>query len=181
MSAAPTHTDNLTDIMEFSREKINEGDYLKLCSFLKNLHSEKADETPASIDITDLNITFEFETYRGKKITLKINQSKKIIYRGSKPNQKMLSGSLQGSEFHKEESELVEQIQNIRKMYGMRNIVRGIEGFPTETFKSNVEYQKYLNARINDDKDVETDELDDCREWNDTYYMSVLLGLDDII
>jgi hypothetical protein len=154
------------------REKMNEGDYMKLATFLKTLHA--ANETIRVWDDTThrLNYELEYDTTKNKHFVIKISHVRRIRYHGPKPNATLVTGTLNGVEFTDTcLNELAQRLNRITFVYGIKNIKRQIEDLGFEEHTTFEEFKKYVNAR-------ECPDDPDDAEFNDNYYIQTLIGCD---
>ena len=173
------NTTNYSDILDFSKDKVPEGDYLKLANFLKTLHQENQ-QTIVSEDTIEINLVLKFETYRGKKHTLKINKIHKTCFERSSSetssSQTKLFGSLDNIPFEDEEDELFKQWKIFFDYYGVKNIKRSMMGADIEHFKTLGEFKKYLEERTEDfEQDIEI------IAYSSNYLYGCLLGMFNIL
>jgi hypothetical protein len=173
MSAAST-TEIYGDILEMGREKMKEGDYMKLATFLKTLHDTTTAKTPEIFVQRTYphNFVLEYDTLKGKHYELKISEVTRVRYRGPKPDDTYITGMLNGEAFTNiDANTIICRIIRIIGFYGMKNIKRQIDGMDFEEYANFEKYKLDVNTRENPD---EPDDVEFCRSW----YVRTLIGCD---
>ena len=172
-------TENFSDILDFSKEKLSEGDYIKLADFLKNIHtfSEKIVRHKSSKDI---NAVLEFDTYKGKHYVIKVDTFETLYFTGDTENETAFIGSINDVPFRYGMWEL-RRIWSARiNFHGAKNIKRTLMGSDIETFRNMKDFRTYLQERNDDEKD-EDDEEEDVNEWGNEYVTGLLFGFYDYV
>ena len=171
MSAAST-TEIYGDILEMGREKMNEGDYMKLATFLKTLHAANEKIKVLREETHHINYVLEYDTTKNKHFVIKISSVKRVIYHGPKQNDTLVTGTLNGVEFTGVElEELVMRIKRITFLYGIKNIKRQIDDLGFEEHATFEEFKNYVNVRENPEDPEDT-------EFCDMFYVQTLIGCD---
>lgn len=167
-----------SDVLDTGREKMNEGDYLKLAQFLSSLYKTKEQsEILSEFDIL-INIKVEFKTNKGKSYDIKIDKCHKIVYRDPKPNDFILYGSINGEEFIMDKKKLANKFRKILIMYGMKEICQTLEDNEPLEFKTfnkfkthSMEVDKLINYDSDEDEEIE------CDEYPVDWYITCLFGI----
>ena len=139
-----THVDNLSDLLELGEKTLNEGDYLKLATFLKGL-KDSAKPAPTRITTRNMEITLEFDTMGGHQMRICIDSVRTIIYPGATPNQEIILGSINGTPLEIEERPFVEKVELIYRLYGMKNIKRSTSMCEPHTFENVGKFKEWHN------------------------------------
>lgn len=166
---------NYSEILDFGKEKLKEGDYLKLASFLKSL--TEPEEIIRELK-NPLNIQIKFETFKGKHYELHIQEEIRVLYKGSKPNETYYSGTCNGVPFRMEEDDFLLQWKNRCNFYGLKNIQRSFFDEEIETFSGLGEFKKHLHERweLEIDDSHNDDDEDPC-SYQLGFVIALLFGI----
>lgn len=138
-----THVDNLSDLLELGEKTLNEGDYLKLATFLKGL-KDSAKPVPIRITTKTIELTLEFDTLGGHQMNICIDTVRTIIYPGDTPNQEIILGSINGTPLEMEQRPFVEKVKLIYHLYGMKNIKRSTSLCEPHTFENIGKFKEWF-------------------------------------
>jgi hypothetical protein len=171
-----SNTETYGNILALGHDTMNEGDYLQLATFLKNLH--KTNEAPEIMSKTSYsrNIGVKYETYKSNRIyEIKINTVTKIWYRG-RGSTIMIVGTVDDTPFELDDDTFID-LWNCRLTFlGAKNIRRSMDGIE-ETFETQGDFIKYVKQREKDTiLEEDLADYDPC--LRDTYYTRCLLGCD---
>jgi hypothetical protein len=170
-----SNTETYSDILDLGREKMNEGDYLQLATFLKNLH--KTNEAPEIIYYNSYirNIIVKYQTYKSKHTyEIKINTVTKTVYRGPTRDMILVIGTVNDIPFELVEDDFIDLWNRRITFLGAKNIKRSIDGIE-ETFETYGDFIKYIKQREKDT--IPKDELEDYDgDFGDKYYIRCLFG-----
>lgn len=178
-----TITESYSDVLECGREKMSEGDYLKLATFLGNLHKDNSDFRIVKEDIHLPNTVIEFDTIKDSHCVIKINRLRTVCYAGSKPQEEFISGSVNDVCFTNVlQKDFLLQWGRRIGFYGMKNIKRSTENGNVEEFKHFGRFKRYCKVRDicleGEDSENEGDPNDS--EFIAIYYIKILFGIDHI-
>lgn len=167
------------EILDVGREKLSEGNFLKLATLLQNIHKEQT-RTESEIVLTRIipvNIRVEFDTHNGKHCVVVIDSHKTEYMRGSTPNREYVSGTLNGISFtDRDEVEFITYLERFKRFYGMKNIVRKMDIYDEETFTTFGKFRKYMREREADDM-CDSDDEDDGGCYQDAWVIRNIFGL----
>lgn len=177
-----TITEIYSEVLDLGRDKMTEGDYLKLASFLGDLHKKK-DEPQQSIfreDVSSSRIVVEFDTLKGKHYVINITEYRHVIYTGPKPNEKFISGTVNDEPFtNMSDHDFYKKWMRLIGFYGCKNIKRSSGDVDVEKFQSFGRFKRHCSERdmaLNaEDSDAEEEHDSD---YNPSYYIAVLFGVD---
>lgn len=178
-----TITEIYSEVLDLGRDKMTEGDYLKLASFLGDLHKKK-EEPPQAIFrevVSPLRIVIEFDTLKGKHYVITINQIRRVVYVGPKPNEKFISGTVNDEPFtNMLDEDFRKKWSQLIGFYGIKNIKRS-SGDGVEEFVSFGRFKKHCKDRdiaLNaEDSEAEEEHLS-VMDYNPSYFIIVLFGID---
>ena len=167
-------TESYTELLDLGREKLSEGDYLKLAAFLQTLHKEAESEIVMRVKTNILNCCVSFQTYKNKKYNIKIEKEEITVYRGSTQNKTVLYGSVNGQEFHLDEDVFYANWTRLIEYHGIKHIERSLLGSEKELFKNLQDFKMFLakKAKKNGEDDVMVD------YWRDEYIVKQLFGVE---
>ena len=171
--------ESYSEVLDFSKEKMSEGDYIKLADFLKKLHSETEESEILRVGELAVGITLEFETYKGKQYKIKLLNSKRTIFRGPKPSTIELSGLVNDVPFTEEIGAFRTKWSNIIGFSGIKNIKRSVYDLEIEEFKHLRDFKNFLQSREDDDRreDCDDDDEHDVDGWTDEFITGNLFGI----
>ena len=173
-----------SEILDFGREKMNEGDYLKLAMFLGNLHNAVASAPEVFRETTNIhNVSVEFDTVKGKHIVVKIDSIREVVYRGAaKPNDDFISGSVNGVAFtNMIDTEFTNYWVKRIAFYGAKNIKRSFDNIEADEFKHFGLFKQFCLERDVSIERSEEEEPDyDAMDFCATYFVNVLFGIDHL-
>lgn len=181
MSTTTDTTEIYSEVLDLGREKMNEGDYLKLATFLGNLHKTASVVSILREDIYSPNTVVEFDTLKDKHCVVKINRIRTVVYAGSKPNEEFISGSVNDDFFTNVlEKDFVRQWTRRIGFYGAKNIKRSSDCGDVEEFKQYGRFKKHCKER---DASIGAEDSDDDEEYGNNdfcsgYYTRILFGID---
>ena len=171
-AAATTNVADLVDLLELGREKLSEGDYLKLAGFLQNLHNTIPTPALADDHIITHNIAINLTTtithvYKDMTTKVYVKEVRKEYYRNQTRNKETVIYQINDGDFKEAlEADFVKYITRLISLYGAKAIVRKLEDFPEQTFHSIGAFRIHISevnksekTRIVDDED--DDEGDD--------------------
>jgi hypothetical protein len=171
-----SNTETYGNILALGHDTMNEGDYLQLATFLKNLH--KTNEAPEIMSQKSYsrNIGVKYQTYKSNRIyEIKINTVTKIWYRRRGPTI-MIVGTVDDTPFELNEDTFVDLWNSRLTFLGAKNIRRSMDGIE-ETFETHGDFIKYVKQREKDTiLEEDLADYDPC--FCDTYYTRCLLGCD---
>jgi hypothetical protein len=177
-----TITEIYSEVLDLGRDKMTEGDYLKLATFLGDLHKKK-DEPPQSIllreVVSPLRTVIEFDTLKGKHYVITITEYRYIMYT-AKPNEKFISGTVNDEPFtNMSDHDFYKKWVRLIGFYGCKNIKRSSGDVDVEKFQSFGRFKRHCTERdmsLNAE-DSEAEEEHDS-DYNPSYYIAVLFGVD---
>ena len=169
-------TESLSALLELGEKQLNEGDYLKLATFLKGL-KDAAKPVPTTIKTNKMDLTLQFQSMYGKQcMRICIDSVRSSIYSGPTPNEHIISGSINGTPVEMDQHDFLKKVVLIYRLYGMKNIIRTTslcEPLVFENIKKFKEWSNEHNAAealdLPDDADSDT--------WNTTWLCVNLYGL----
>jgi hypothetical protein len=175
-----TITEIYSEVLDLGRDKMTEGDYLKLATFLADLH-KKNDEPPQSIfreDVLSSRTVIEFDTLKDKRYVINITEYRHVIYTGRKPNERLLSGTVNDEPFtNMLVNDFYKKWKHIIGFYGCKNIKRSSNGEGVEEFASFARFRKHCDELLA--LDADNSDSDDNGVYNDVRsYFEVLFGID---
>lgn len=183
-----TNTAIYNDVLEVGREKMSEGDYLKLATFLKQLHNTT--DVIVFDKIYQIGITLEFDTYNSSHYKFDnstdnsihykiiIDSVHRTVYKGPKKDDIIVRGSENGISFERTIENLVDKLVKLYHFYGIKNIKRSLDNNKIQYFKNFKNFKKFnslLHKGI-DDGDSDSDD-EECCAFTDGYMMKCLCGL----
>ena len=178
--AAPCDVNEaFNEILDLGREKLSEGNFLKLATFLQNIHKEqtRSDGEIVLTRVIPVNIRVEFDTHNGTHHVIVINNHKTDYMRGSTPNRESVSGNLNDVAFtDRDEVEFITYLERFKRFYGMKNIVRKMDIYDEETFATFGKFRKYMREREADDT-CDSDDEDDGGCYQDAWVIRNIFGL----
>jgi hypothetical protein len=169
-----SNTETYGNILALGHDTMNEGDYLQLATFLKNLH--KTNEAPEIIAHKSFcrNIIVKYQTYKSDHThEIKIDTVTRTVYR-MRPTKEMVVGTVDDTQFELDIKEFIGLWNRRLTFSGAKNIRRSMDGIE-EIFETQGDFIKYVKQREKDT--VCRDDLadyDPC--FCDKYYTSYLFG-----
>ena len=166
-----------SDILDFSKDKVPEGDYIKICNFFKTLHENKTEPENRILDTTnyELNLVLEYDSFNDKHHTIKIDILKVIEYTGAKPNDYHISGSFDGRLFDVDADLYAQRCSRVFDFYGIKNIKRSIYDCEVQEFKTLRDFKEYCQKRIEASVPEDWD-CDDIYSYSGESICHLLLG-----
>jgi hypothetical protein len=169
--------EKLSQILDVSREVLNDGEYLRVANFLGTLHKPAEEvHTISRIEETPFSGCLEFDTFKDAHFRIEVQRVFIIIYRGPKANEIKVAGKVNDVPFETDITDFGRCWARRFKFYGVKNIKRCCDGMPTEEFSNWKSWMKYLQQREDDDLE-EGDEPNDVNEFADGYVTRHLFGL----
>ena len=174
-------TEIYSEVLDIGREKMNEGDYLKLANFLCELH-KKAESAPKISHERILSATdtvVEFDTPKGKHYLIKINQIRRVVYEGSNPDDDFISGSVNGESFtNMLDNDFGTKWGRFIGFYGIKNIKRSFGG-DVEEFTHWGRFKRHCDIRNVSEEAGDSGEEEEMGEvmLRQSYYIRVLFGI----
>jgi hypothetical protein len=174
-----TITEIYSEVLDLGRDKMTEGDYLKLATFLGDLHKKK-DEPPQSIILREVvsssRTVIEFDTLKGKHYVITITEYRYIVYSGPKPNEKVITGTVNDEPFtNMLDHDFYKKWTQIMRFYGCKNIKRSSNGEGVEEFASFARFRKHCNELLA----LDAENSDEEEVYNDySCFIDVLFGFD---
>ena len=169
----------LSALLELGEKSLNEGDYVKLANFLKDLNHSPRPVLLKTLT-NNLEITLEFETQDGKQMRICIDSMRTSIYQGNIPNKEIAIGSINGTPVEMDERELINKVKLIYNLYGMKNIKRSTSLCEPLIYETMGEFKLWSNDHMKADV-TNPDERDDLDSdnWNASWLFRKLCGLND--
>jgi hypothetical protein len=156
-----SNTEVYTELLDFGRDKMTEGDYLKLATFLKDLNNNK-DESKILLSKHEVFDTLiEFDTLRGKHYSIKLTKARLDIISGSEPNILYITGTVNGIPFESEEKEFSRKWLRIIECFGIKNIKRQSFDSEVDTFIKWGSFKTFVQELV----ESETQEEEEEEEW----------------
>ena len=174
-----TLTESLSALLELGEKNLNEGDYLKLASFLQGL-KDSSKPVPYKIQTINMDITLEFETTGGNKMRICIDSFQKLLYGAQNPNKEIIKGSINGIPVEMEEGAFIYKVMTIYRLYGMRNIKRSTTMCEPFIFEYMKDFKDWCNEHMKEERDYGDDETPDAEDWNHPWLFRNLCGLADL-
>ena len=176
--------DAYAEILETGREKLKDGDFLKLADFLSKLNKESEIIEPFKRETQHLDITLQFETLKGKSFVITLLERKCAYYPGKRRNEFYISGIINGKPFiDDDEFVFIDKWTRFMKLYGIKNIKRTWNEFGLEEeFTTLGKYKDYLQEEHENDKTKQDEEDEDdgepydVRMICDTYITRSIMG-----
>ena len=138
-----SNTENMSELLELGREKLSEGDYLKLATFLQNLHTTHTTATrvayvpPAVVNTLPLNVVVEFKTVKGKEFVIHLDTLTKTTAYGpgreAERREETVIGKFNLVPFTMLETDFIKKMYTLLHFYGMKDIRRSCHGEHEET------------------------------------------------
>ena len=169
-----------TDVLDVGREKLNEGDYLKLASFLQSLHNENDSSRIMRKETDSLQLRVEFETYKNHQYSIYLDKQITTVYTGTRPNLEIIYGTWNGTPFEMSIADLKDKLHRVFHILGAKNIKRTLQDLVPEDYKTMRSFMKVLQERTNENQ-KEGEEPDDVDDWQNEYIINVLFGLSELI
>jgi hypothetical protein len=163
-------TESCSAVLEVGREKLSEGDYLKLATFLSTIHASKSALTVVNEKWVSHNFKLEYNTIKSKKcMVIKIDNLVEIVKRTDAVIDIELHviGSINNEPFRMLRKEFINKIIRRISFYGMRNIKRTMDDMDDEF----VHYSRFKGHTRDRASDMEED--DDDSDWDLTEYTIV--------
>lgn len=165
----------LTEILDLGRDKLKEGEYLKLATFLKTLTNSDDLIRTATIP---LNVKIEYETSSGKLYCITIQEEEMKVFKGTRPNETKYSGTQNGVPFIMSHNEFLSRLRRRISFYGMKNIKRSMEEGEVEEYRNLDQYKKGLQKRWDFEFEDRNDTTHESPEdWQDEYVLGILCGV----
>lgn len=164
-------TEALTDILEYSRDKLQDGPYIELSNYLKRLQTKETDNV-ITTKTTEAFYSLEWTTLKGKKMKFVINKWVKQITRVG-PNIDYLEGSLNDKSFNSSRNEITGRLYRLYSLFGMKDIIIKTED-DEEKYKHIEDYKEHLNDLDNYEHYEEYENNTDLR---DEYVFNKLVGI----
>lgn len=162
------------DVLECGREKMSEGDYLKLAQFLKTLHNKK-EKVEVGRKTTPLQIKVEYDTQKGKHYSVIINSMIDVDYEGS-PRITRYIGTINGVAFDEERHTLKDLLCRRITFSGIKNIKRSICDDDVEEYPTMRSFKAMLQEMGEGDS-YNTEEEYDINNIMESYIVSLLFGI----
>jgi len=171
-------TESLSALLELGEKQLNEGDYLKLATFLKGL-KDAAKPVPTTITTNKMDLTLQFQSMYGKQcMRICIDSVRTSIYSGPTPNEHIISGSINGTPAEMEQNAFLKKVMLIYRLYGMKNIIRTTSLCEPYIFENIKKFKEWCNDHMVADTLDLPDDFDS-DNWNTRWLFTNLYGLND--
>jgi len=164
--------DSYNDVLEVGREKMNEGDYLKLAKFLQTLHKER--KIIREIQTRNVGSSISFETLKGKPFRISINTYKTITYEGQ-PQESYITGLWKDEPFEYLKDDFIKKFIRIVNIYGAKNIRQTI-GDETEEYSKFASFKSFVR-QLHENNSVYDDDEDDDLGIDEYYIVCCLFNI----
>jgi len=171
--------ESLSALLELGEKSLNEGDYLKLATFLKGLKDSTMPVLQRTLT-NNLEITLEFETQDGKQMRICIDSMRTSIYQGNIPNKEIVIGSINGTPVEMEERAFIAKVKSIYNLYGMKNIKRSTSLCEPRIYETMGKFKEWSNNHMEAEV-IDPDENNDLdsENWNASWLIRKVCGLND--
>ena len=167
-------TEAYSEVLETGREKLSEGDYLKLATFLQGLATTATVIAPTGITTSEINTTITFDTLADKHYEVNIERVSRAYY-SSQPCKDTVYGTINGVAFNDKDNDMIRKMVRFSSMYGIKNITRTMQGFDTQTWTKLYDFKKHIEASERNDNDSDDEDEDDERNA-DSYTPNYVMG-----
>jgi hypothetical protein len=172
-----SNTEVYSEMLDLGREKMNEGDYLKLATFLKNLNNSKDENKIYNTTNVVIDSHIEFDTVSGKHFTIKITNARLDLVRGSEPNITTITGTVNDIPFQSDEIQFTRKWRRMIDSLGIKNIKRQTFDSGVDTYTKWGSFKTFVHELLVSELDGdEEDEL----FANDMYCVRVLFCINSL-
>jgi hypothetical protein len=181
----PSHTENLTALLDLGRDTLPEGDYLKLANFLKTINKPDA-PVILSTYVRELNQIVKFRGYRQPAdalTTIRMISTTTTTYDGPRANLYTLKYQMNNEQpISKPIHEFESYVRQLTRRYGMKDIQIETPDMPVEMYSCFAEFKKnILILGLEDDKATHMALYGDLDEFEsdpacDEYIYGLLFG-----
>lgn len=172
-------TESCCAVLDVGRDKLSEGDFLKLAAFLDSLHKSKSATNVLTVKRISHNFKLEYQTIKSKKsVVIKITDLIKI-YKSNNSDKSWTEfhvvGSINDVPFNMLRNQFIDKIVRQIAFCGMRNIKRTMDDLEDE-FDHYPQFKGHTRDRASDAEDEDDDF--DVDLLSEDYFVCELLCLD---